>query len=136
MPETSRDVFFGKQVNFQSDTNTGNNDGHSHSIADDATTIGTNRKRKQKDTNAGRQEELLLPFSSLRVSIKNTQETETLHNQNETKSPSYQEHEDEKQKKKKKEEEEEEEEEMFTTEFFSTKIEIKMGPAACCCCCA
>jgi hypothetical protein len=66
MPETSRDVFFGKQANFQSDTSTGNNDGHSHSIADDATTIGSDRKRKQKTTNAGRQEELLLPFSSLR----------------------------------------------------------------------
>jgi O-methyltransferase involved in polyketide biosynthesis len=130
MPETSRDVFFGKQANFQSDTNTGN-DGHSRSIADDATTICTNRKRKQKTTNAGRQEELLLPFSSHRVSIKNTQETETVHNQNKTKSPSYQKHEDEMQKK-----EEEEEEEMFTTECFSTKIEIKMGPAACCCCCA
>jgi hypothetical protein len=54
MPETSRDVFFGKQVNFQSDNNTGNNDGHSPSIADDATTIGADRKRKQKTTNAGR----------------------------------------------------------------------------------
>jgi len=49
MLETSRDVFFGKQANFQSDTNTGNNDGHSHSIADDATTIGTNPKRKTEN---------------------------------------------------------------------------------------
>jgi len=49
MPETSKDVFFGKQANFQSDTNTGNNDGHSHSIADDATTIGTNPKRKTEN---------------------------------------------------------------------------------------
>jgi hypothetical protein len=49
MLETSKDVFFGKQANFQSDTNTGNNDGHSHSIADDATTIGTNRKRKTEN---------------------------------------------------------------------------------------
>jgi hypothetical protein len=136
MPETSRDVFFGKQANFQSDTSTGNNDGHSHSIADDATTIGTNRKRKQKTTNAGRQAGrsccFLSPLSG--VSIKNTQETETVHNQNKTKSPSYQEHEDEKQKKKKKKKKKNKE--MFTTEFFSTKIEIKMGPAACCCCCA
>jgi hypothetical protein len=144
MPETSRDVFFGKQANFQSDTNTGNNDGHSHSIADDATTIGTNRKRKQKTTNAGKQEELLLPFSSLRVSIKNTQETETVHNQNKNKSPSYQEHEDEKKKilmdhdkdDDEREKRKKKKKEMFMTEFFSTKIEIKMGPAACCCCCA
>jgi hypothetical protein len=101
-------------------------------------------KEKQKTTNAGRQEELLLLFSVLRVSIKNTQETETVHNQNENKSPSYQEHEDEKKKKKKKimmdhdkdDDEREKKKEMFTTEIFSTKIEIKMGPAACCCCCA
>jgi hypothetical protein len=32
--------------------------------------------------------------------------------------------------------EREKKKEMFTTEIFSTKIEIKMGPAACCCCCA
>jgi hypothetical protein len=121
MPETSRDVFFGKQANFQSDTSTGNNDGHSHSIADDATTIGTNRKRKQKTTNAGRQAGrsccFLSPLSG--VSIKNTQETETVHNQNKTKSPSYQEHEDEKQKKE--EEEEEEEEGCSRLNFFQQK---------------